>query len=198
MDRTWWDKRYAGSELLWSAEPNRFLASEAADLAPGRALDLACGEGRNAVWLAQQGWQVTGVDFSQAGLDKAAHLAEQRGVAVEWVLADLLEYEAPAAGFDLVVLAYMHVRARERRAIHARAAEALCPGGLLLVIGHDTTNIEDGHGGPQDPSILFTPQDVVADVPELEIVKAERVLRPVPTPTGDAHAIDVLVRARRP
>lgn len=82
-DSAGWDRRYAGSELVWTSEANRFLAAEAEGLAVGRALDLACGEGRNAVWLAQRGWQVTGVDFSQVGLDKAARLAEQRGVWVQ-------------------------------------------------------------------------------------------------------------------
>jgi SAM-dependent methyltransferase len=196
MDSTGWDRRYSGSDLVWSAEPNRHLAAEVAGLSPGRALDLACGEGRNAVWLAQLGWRVSGVDFSQVGLDKAAALAEQRGVRVDWQLADLTDYVPPAAAFDLVVVLYLHLAARERREIHARAAEALDAGGLLLVIGHDSSNIQDGYGGPQDPSVLFTPQDVVSDVPGLEIERAERVLRPVDAPGGRC-AIDALVRARR-
>src|ERR1022692_4898294 len=73
-----WDKRYAGQELVWTAEPNRFVVAELKDLAPGRALDLGAGEGRNAVWLASAGWQVTAVDFSAVGLDKGRRLAENR------------------------------------------------------------------------------------------------------------------------
>jgi SAM-dependent methyltransferase len=196
MDSRDWDRRYAGSELIWSAEPNRFFAGEVADLAPGRALDLGCGEGRNAVWLAERGWEVTAVDFSQVGLDKAARLAEERGVCVEWVLADLREYVPPAGAFDLVALLYLHVPAADRQAIHARAAQALAGGGVLLVVGHDATNPEHGHGGPQDPAILFTPEELVADVPELDIERAERVRRPVETADGRVHAIDAVLRAR--
>ena len=85
-------------ELLWTAQPNRFLVAKSSDLSPGRALDVACGEGRNAVWLAEQGWQVTGVDFSEVALEKARRLAELRGVEAEWVQADLLDYRpAPRA-----------------------------------------------------------------------------------------------------
>ncbi len=198
MDSSGWDKRYSGRELIWSAEPNRFLAAEVSGMTPGRALDLACGEGRNAVWLAQRGWAVTGVDFSQVGLDKGAQLAEQRGVSVTWVHADLREYVPPAASFDLVVALYLHVEAPSRREIHRRAAQALAEDGVLLVIGHDASNPENGYGGPQDPAILFSPDDLAADVAQLEIERAKRMPRPVQTPTGEARAIDALLRARRP
>ncbi len=83
MEREEWDERYASHELLWHAEPNRFVVEEVGDLAPGTALDLACGEGRNAVWLAEQGWRATGVDFSAVALAKGRRMAEQRGVTVE-------------------------------------------------------------------------------------------------------------------
>jgi SAM-dependent methyltransferase len=198
MDAEGWDRRYAGAELIWTAEPNRFLAAEAADLPPGRALDLACGEGRNAVWLAERGWDVTAVDFSQVGLDKGARLAQERGVTVRWERADLREWTPPAGAFDLVVALYLHVDAQARRAIHAAAARGLAPGGVLLIVGHDATNIEHGHGGPQIPAILFEPGDLVEDVPGLEIERAERVQRPVDTADGTAVAIDALLRARRP
>ena len=89
MNSAHWDQRYAGRELVWTSEPNRFLVQEVDGLTPGRALDLATGEGRNAIWLAERGWQVTGVDFSKVGLDKARQLANARGVHAEWILADL-------------------------------------------------------------------------------------------------------------
>ena len=89
MDSTAWDERYRSSELIWGAGPNRFLVEEVAGLPAGRALDLACGEGRNAIWLAQRGWQVVAVDFSAVALDKARRLADQRGTSVEWVMADV-------------------------------------------------------------------------------------------------------------
>lgn len=197
MDSRGWDLRYAGSELVWTAEPNRFLAAEVADLPAGRALDLACGEGRNAVWLAQRGWDVTGVDFSQVGLDKGRRLAQERGVPVQWVRADVTEYVPPPAAFDLVAILYLHLDPAVTRAVLRRAAAALAAGGTLLVVGHDPTNIEEGHGGPQNRSILMAPDEIAEAVDDLDVVRAERVRRPVASAGPDVSAIDALVRAVR-
>ena len=198
MEREDWDRRYAARELIWTAEPNRFLAAEVAGLPTGRALDLGCGEGRNAVWLAEQGWEVTGVDFSEVALAKGARLAGERGVRVNWIPGDLRDYVPPPEAFELVVLLYVHLSAPARAAVHARAAGAVAPGGALLVVGHDTSNIAEGHGGPQDPAILFTPEEVSRDLPGLEVERAQRVRRGVSTPDGEVDAIDALVRAVRP
>ncbi len=197
MDSRGWDRRYGGSELIWTAEPNRFLSAEAADLAGGRALDLACGEGRNAVWLAERGWRVTGVDFSQVGLDKAQRLAEERGVAVAWEMADLIEYVPPPAAFDLVAILYLHLDPATTREVLRRAVAALAPAGTLLVVGHDPTNIEEGYGGPQNPAILMAPDEIADALEDLEIERAERVRRPVASAGADVYAIDALVRAVR-
>lgn len=197
MDRQHWDERYAGDDLVWSAEPNRFLVAEVEALPAGRALDLACGEGRNAVWLAERGWDVTGVDFSNVGLDKARHLAQARGVSAQWELADATEYAPPPEGFDLVIVMYLHLPAAARRAAFGNAGAAVAVGGTILVVGHDITNPNEGWGGPPDPAVLYGPEDVVADLDGLEIVKAERVRRPVQTEDGEKIAIDVLVRATR-
>jgi SAM-dependent methyltransferase len=198
MDSLGWDRRYATSDLVWTAEPNRFLVAEVADLAPGSALDLACGEGRNAVWLAERRWDVTGIDFSSVGLDKARALAEQRGVLVHLLREDLREYAPPAAAFDLVAVLYLHIAFPAMRAVLRRAAAAVAPGGTLLVVGHDPTNIEHGHGGPQDPAILMGPDDIAPAVGDLLIERAERVRRPVASAGEDVYAIDALVRATRP
>ena len=192
-----WDRRYAEQELLWSAEPNRRFAAEVEALEPGRALDLGCGEGRNAVWLAARGWQVTGVDFSEVGLSKAARLADDRGVAVDWVLADLLDYRPPGTGFDLVALLYLQLPATERSLVLGRAAAAVAPGGMLFVLGHHTRNLGEGHGGPKDAAVLFTPEDVTADLADLAVERAETVERHVPLENGAARAIDALVLAHR-
>ncbi len=197
MDRESWNERYAGSGLLWTAQPNRFLASDVAELSAGRALDLGCGEGRNAVWLAERGWAVTGVDFSDVGLAKAAGLAAERGVSVDWVQADVRDYVPEPGAFDLVAVLYLHLPPAERRAVLARAAAAVAPGGVALVVGHDTSNLADGYGGPPDPAILFTPEEVAAELPALRAERAERVRRPVTSPDGEVEAIDALVRARR-
>lgn len=194
MWRDEWNRRYAGSELLWTAEPNRFLVAETEALPPGRALDLACGEGRNAVWLAERGWEVTGVDFAEVGLEKARGLAAAHGVEPAWVHADLLEYDPPRAAFDLVALLYLQLREDERRRVLRVAAEAVAPGGTLLVVAHDRSNLDDGHGGPQDPAVLATPEEVAGDLDGLEVERAEVVERR----TGATVALDLLVRARRP
>jgi len=190
-----WDRKYAASGLLWSGEPNRRFASEAADLPPGRALDLACGEGRNAVWLAGRGWNVAGVDFSEVAIAKARELAAREGVEVDFVCADLLEYEPDHHAYDLVVVLYLQVPAEERRLVLERAASAVAPGGTLILVGHHAANIDEGVGGPSDPAVLYTPDDIVSELPELVIERAERVLRDVEG--EDRPAVDVLVRARR-
>ena len=197
MDRDDWNARYSGAELLWKAEPNRFLVEEVADLQAGRALDVACGEGRNAVWLAGRGWQVTGVDFSDVALSKARRMATDRQVAVEWVDADLAEWAPPAGAFDLIIVFYLQLPAEERHQVYGRMAGGLAPGGTFLVVGHDSENLTGGYGGPQDPRFLFSAPDVAADLPGFEIVKAEQVGRPVDTEEGPRTALDALVRAVR-
>ncbi len=193
-----WDQRYSGPDLVWGAGPNRFVADEAAALLPGTAIDLGAGEGRNAIWLAERGWQVTAVDFSAAGLARAARLAAERGVSVDWVQADLLAWLPAPGGYDLVLIAYLHLPSAGLARVFRAAAAAVAPGGTLLVIGHDRDNIARGHGGPQDPDRLYTPALVTAGLAGLGIRRAEQVLRTVRTPEGERTAIDTLVRAERP
>lgn len=196
MQREHWNRKYAETDLLWSATPNRFLVAEVADLTPGRALDLACGEGRNAAWLAERGWKVTGVDFSEVAIAKARERAVREQLDIDFIGADLLEYEPAVDAFELVLVFYLQIPAPERRRVLERAALAVGADGTLLLVGHDLTNLTDGVGGPQDPDLLYTPDDIAADLPGLEIEKAERVLRDVSD--ADRPAIDALVRARRP
>ncbi len=199
MTASEWDERYGAGELVWGVAPNRWVASEAGDLAPGRALDLACGEGRNALWLAGLGWQVTALDFSAVALDKARTLesALPGKRAVNWLLADATAYRSDVR-FDLALLCYLQLPAHERRSAIRNAAHALAEGATLLVIAHDSRNIDDGTGGPQNPGVLYTAADVAADLDgiDVSIERAEEVLRPVAG--ADRPAIDCLVRARRP
>ncbi|MFD2398945.1 class I SAM-dependent methyltransferase [Prauserella oleivorans] len=113
MDSTAWDRRYTGAEFEWTTEPNRFVVEQTTGLTPGRALDLGTGEGRNAVWLAEQGWTVSGVDFSTVGLDKARRLAHARDVRVDWTLADVRDYQPEPSAFALVLVAYLHLPSAE-------------------------------------------------------------------------------------
>jgi SAM-dependent methyltransferase len=190
-----WDDRYAGRELVWTAEPNRFVVAEVQDLAPGRALDIGAGEGRNAAWLASQGWQVTAVDFSAVGLDKGRRLAQDRGVIVDWVLADVRDYQPEPGCFQLVLIAYLQLREAELDGVLRRAVPALAPGGVLLVVGHDAANLTDGTGGPQDPAVLHTVGSITRSLGDLTVVRAGRVRRPVAG--SSREAVDTLVRAVR-
>lgn len=195
-----WDERYRAAELVWGTRPNRWVERELADLPPGRAVDLACGEGRNALWLAARGWQVTALDFSAVALEKGRALESAQDASaprVDWVCGDATAYR-PADPADLALLCYLHLGRTEWTAALRGAADALAPGATLLVIGHDTTNIAQGIGGPQDASVLFTAADVVADLADtgLVIERAEAVHRPVEG--ADRPAVDALVRAHRP
>lgn len=205
MDAAAWNARYDTAELVWSGEPNQFLPPEVEGLAPGRALDLACGEGRNAIWLASQGWDVTGVDFSSTGIAKAERLAAEHGVTATWVVADATSWEPPTGAFDLVAVFYLQLPAAERRAATLVGLRALAPGGTFLLVAHDLLNLTEGHGGPQDPSVLTTAEGVLDDLAagslelglELVTERAERVDRVVRVDDREATAIDTLVRARR-
>ncbi len=198
MDAADWDRRYAATDLVWSATPNVFVAAEVDGLTPGTALDLACGEGRNARWLASQGWRVSAVDFSEVGVGKGRKLEPE----VDWRVGDVLTCPLPS-DVDLVVVAYLQLAAPERRTALRRAGEALAPGGRLVVVAHDSTNLDEGTGGPQDPTVLYTADDVLADldgVADWEVVRAERVARAVPAADGHGDpgtALDALVHVRR-
>jgi SAM-dependent methyltransferase len=205
MDAQAWDQRYAASELVWSQEPNQFVAAELADLSPGTAVDLGAGEGRNAIWLASRGWSATAVDFSQVALDKGARLAGDLSLEgrVTWTCADATRW-APEEPVDLVVVAYLQLPADDRRRAVRGAFAMLRTGGTLLLVGHDSTNLAEGTGGPQDPSVLMTAEDVLADLDglEVQVVRAERVAREVRS--ADEHggeerrtAWDCLVRVVR-
>ncbi len=192
-----WNQRWAGERAHASTAPSRFLTAEVADLRPGTALDLACGAGRNAVWLAERGWQVTAVDFSGVALGMAGSLAAERGVEVDWIESDVLTWAPPARAYDLVCVLYLQLPAPERATALARAASAVRAGGTLLIVGHDRLNLTEGWGGPTQPDVLFTPDDVVAEIGDLRVEKAQRVRRTVAEPAATREAIDALVRARR-
>jgi 2-polyprenyl-3-methyl-5-hydroxy-6-metoxy-1,4-benzoquinol methylase len=204
MDSTAWNQRYADSELVWSATPNVWVEQLTQDLPPGKALDIAAGQGRNALWLAARGWDVTAVDFSAVALQRAAALAmEQVGDdagALETLEADVTTWVPPARSYDLVLVVYLHLANQQRSAIMAAAAGAVAAGGTLLIVGHDLQNLTSGHGGPSDPLVLYRPADIVADIKaaQLVVVRAETVVRSLTDGQGQpAQALDALVLAHR-
>lgn len=193
MDSHGWDTRYEAAELIWSAEPNMFLPPLVAGLEVGAALDLACGEGRNTIWLAGEGWAATGVDFSSVGIEKAKKIAGD--TVVDWVVADVTTF-VPHRKFDLVLIVYVHLDANAMENLFARAVEALAPGGTLIGLGHALRNLADGVGGPPYPDILWTEARIAPLVESLDIVDLKEVLRPVDG--SDVNAIDILLQATKP
>lgn len=204
MDSTAWDARYKDSDLVWSSTPNTWVEQVAGDLPAGRVLDLAAGEGRNALWLAERGWEATAIDFSMVAVNRSRELAQQRlGDAVDRFEAnqgDLLQVRPKSFAYDLVMVVYLQLSAGEMFLILRTAAQSVAPGGRLLVVAHHTDNLAEGVGGPQDPSVLYSEKDVVDDLVDtgLVIERAERALRPVQTDSGVVNAVDVVVVAKRP
>jgi SAM-dependent methyltransferase len=186
-----WDSRYAGPDRVWSAEPNAWVAATIGDWPPGRAVDLGSGEGRHGVWLASLGWQVTAVDFSAVGIERGRAGADQLGVAVDWVVADVRSWTPPAgATFDLVLVAYLHLADE----ILARARDWLAPGGALVVVGHALRNLTQGAGGPRDARLLHTEAGYRAASEGLLVERLGEVVRHLP----EGDAIDLVLVARRP
>jgi SAM-dependent methyltransferase len=198
MDAEAWDQRYRERDLVWSAGPNEFVEQEVEGLPPGRALDLAAGEGRNAIWLARRGWDVEAVEFSPVAIDKGRALAQREDAAVTWTLADLTA-EPDLAAADLVLHVYLHLPPPAAERVLRHSASLVAPDGTLLVVAHARRNLTEGHGGPPDPALLPEPEEVaeVLAAAGLHIVHAGEVLRTVETDEGPRDAIDVLVRARR-
>ena len=190
MRATEWDERYAEKQQ-WSAEPNRLVAELLEGLPPGKAVDLAAGEGRHALWLAGLGWQVTAVDFSAVGLGRGA--AQHGAERVTWVTADVTTWTAPPASADLMVVAYLHLPEPDTVDVLTRAVGWLRPGGRLLVLGHDVANIACGVGGPQEPSILHSVERLAPVAELLTVDRLERVPRETPAGT----ALDTLLWGRR-
>jgi len=198
MDATEWDERYEATELMWSAGPNMFVEQICRDLPPGRSIDLAAGEGRNAIWLAEQGWDSTAVDFSAVAIDKARRIAAKRGLTITTEVADLDEYVPTAGGYDLVVVAYLQLPDDRLTPILRRAGAAVAPGGRFVMVNHDVDNLEHGYGGPQHVEVLTTPRQVVAALGDgFAIERAEVARRRVNTDDGEREALDTVVVARR-
>lgn len=198
MDAAAWDERYSQSELVWGAPPNAVVVEQVTALPRGRALDLACGEGRNALWLATRGWEVTGLDYSAVALDKARRVAAEAPRSVrerlDYRVADVTESDL-GGEYDLVLMIYLHLAPEERLRVVNRAISALKPDGILMILGHDAVNLAQGVGGPQDIEILYTPDDLVTVLDgRLDVDVAERRFRE----TEAGTAIDALVVARRP
>ncbi|AKU92627.1 class I SAM-dependent methyltransferase [Vulgatibacter incomptus] len=160
-DADFWDRMYRHRKAApWSGEPNVLLAETAADLPPGAALDVGCGEGADAIWLAKCGWTVTAVDHSNVALD-CAREADSAG-QVRWLQADLLDWQPPSEAYDLVSAHFLHVAPEERGGFFGRLAMAVRPGGTLLFVAHHPSDLETAIGRPPIPDLYFTAEEVAA------------------------------------
>lgn len=191
MDPETWDERYRATDRLWSKGPNMFVADRLGPAEPGVGIDVASGEGRNAIWLAERGWDMTAVDFSEVAVERGRSASDK----VDFVVADILTWE-PDKTFDLALIAYLHLPPSQMEEAVKRVVSWLKPGGELFLIGHDVSNLEDGHGGPQVPEILNEVEVTLDWIEDMDVVEAQVVRRPVETDEGVVYARDTLVRAR--
>ncbi|NND04186.1 MAG: redoxin family protein [Acidimicrobiia bacterium] len=193
-----WNERYTAAHELYGPEPNQFVAAELSGLSPRRVLDLGCGQGRNAVWLALQGHDVTGLDVSSVGIDQARALAARTGADANFEVIDVAADYQPQAAYDLVVLSYLQLPPEMRSVVHGKAVASLAPGGELLLIAHHVDNLEQGIGGPPTADVLFSEAELAVDFAELELLRNEKVYRNVERDGVIHQAHDILLKARRP
>lgn len=214
MDASAWDERYRATDLLWSRGPNVFVESRLGEATPGVGVDLASGEGRNAIWLAERGWAMTAVDFSAVAIERGRAMTSD----VEFIQADVFSWEPfgdttsdggggadeddsnlatdRSKGFDLVLIAYLQVEAEPLSGLVSRAIRWLAPGGELFMVGHDLSNIDEGVGGPQVPEILWDLDLMLGWLGGLRVVEGGVVNRPVEADAEIRYARDTLIRAR--
>jgi SAM-dependent methyltransferase len=197
--RAKWDSRYAERQQLWSGRPNGALVAEIAGLTPGRVLDVGCGEGADAVWLARGGWDVTALEVSGLALERAAGHARDAGVAVHWVHAGLAEAALPPASFDLVSAQYPALLRTPDAAAERALLAAVAPGGVLLLVHHAGMDTQPVHDADFDPADYVWPTMVAALLDDRWEVEVDEQ-RPRVAPDGGAgahHTDDLVLRARR-
>jgi len=204
FDQAFWDERYRAQSKVWSGNPNPQLVSLAVGLAPGSVLDVGSGEGADAIWLAERGWQVTAVDISVVALQRGGVRAAEIGVDVagriDWLREDLTEWAPEQATYDLVSAQFMHLPKDRREAMFGRLAAAVAPGGCLLVVGHDPSDMQTTMPRPPMPDLFFTASEIAAslDPHGWEVFVCEARARQAADPDGHEVTIhDAVVQARR-
>jgi 2-polyprenyl-3-methyl-5-hydroxy-6-metoxy-1,4-benzoquinol methylase len=199
--RDGWNERYAASPQVWSGSPNAVVVDLASGLEPGRALDVGCGEGADALWLAERGWRVLGVDVSDIAIDRATTEARSRAElvgSVEFIQGDLLEWSPPQHAFDLVIALFVHAAPAEREVIYRRLADSVAPSGTVLIVGHARSDATAGVRRPP-AELLFEEADLAAFASGFGEVETSRRAREVPGPDPDTTVTvhDILLVARR-
>ena len=202
MDPTSWIRKYETDAYVYTKDVNQFVVELTSDLTPGTAIDLAGGEGRNTVWLAQQGWRVENIDFAQNALDKCKLLAAERGVAdlVSTTCASALEFESQLAPVDLAVVAYLHIYSNQFAVAMRNAVSALKPGGTLMGVWHALENIQHNSHGPQNPDTLPSVESLTALCLDLglQVQLCENRDGLVRTDEGPRPSVTVILLATKP
>jgi SAM-dependent methyltransferase len=195
-----WDARYReGDGAVWSGRPNGRLVAEIADFTPGRALDVGCGEGADAIWLAQHGWTVTAIDVSDVAIGRARDAAELAGATVEWVCGDALQTPFPASSFDLVSMQYPALPLAAGETAVRTLLDSARPGGLLLAVYHDLDHEHHEHMKSQgfDPADYVGADDLAGLLGDAFTVELHAVEPRINPPPGNPHIADIILRARR-
>lgn len=197
MDAQFWDQRYRNRDQLFSGNPNGVLVTEVSGLPPGQALDVGCGEGADALWLANHGWQVTALDISQVALERAARAAGNTP-CMAWTRADLTTTPPPVAAFDLVSIQYFPLPHQPGDTALRGLLAALAPGGTLLVVGHDLADLPPDNEHAIDPSHYYRPDEIAGFLDDTWTVLIDETRpRATPAPPGTHHTHDTVLRARR-
>lgn len=193
--RDFWNEKFANTEYAYGTEPNEFLAASVAKLKPGAALSLAEGEGRNAVWLAQQGFTVSSIEQSEKGVAKTLRLALQRGVIVMAERGELETFHIQPNSWDLIVSVYAHTPQELRRKLHRQVVAGLKPGGVFILEAYTPAQIPNNTGGPKDASLMPTAELLRSELNGLVFDHIEEVERDVvegSLHTGTAHVVQVV------
>jgi SAM-dependent methyltransferase len=198
MDAQFWDELYGSSDQVFSGNPNGVLVAEASDLPPGQALDVGCGEGADALWLARRGWQVTAVDISRTALERAAGTAEDIAGRVAWTCADLTAAPLPAGAFDLVSVQYFPLPHQPDHTALRGLLAAVAPGGILLIASHDLADLPPAHELGFDAGDYYQPGEIAQLLDDTwTVLVNETRPRTAPAPAGTHHTRDTVLRARR-
>jgi len=195
-----WDSRYSEPDgAMWSGQPNGRLVAEVADLNPGRALDVGCGEGADAIWLARRGWTVTAIDISEVAVSRARAAGGLAGVAVEWVCGDTLQTPFPAHSFDVVSMQYPALPKAAGEAAVRVLLDTVRPGGLLLAVYHDLDDEHSEHMKSKgfDPEDYVGADDLGGLLGDDFTVELHVVVPRIDPPPGTPHVADIVLRARR-
>jgi len=201
-DQNLWDERYRSSSAIWSGDPNPQLVSEVSGLTPGSALDVGCGEGADAIWLTEHGWHVTAVDISSVALEhaRAAEVNAHLDWGIDWRHVNVVAEPPPTLFYDLISAQFMHLLPIPREVLFRGLAEAVKPGGTLLIVGHDPSDLQTTARRPPNPEVFYTAAHVAELLPpqRWEIVATATRARSATDPTGQTITVhDAVLRARK-